>query len=123
MWFLTYLSYWPKNVDYWWARYPYMLYPDTKTFITWEKIQSTINALGWNPDPKKLCPGTVKLWQCSADRYYLPGTNNRAMDINVFNGTTAELSAWWGASAPLTLSQRVSILEREAKARGWNLEL
>ena len=122
MWFLSTLSYWPKNVDYWWARYPWVLYPETKTFSTWERMHTLIDSVGWNPDPKKLCPGTVMLWQCSADRFYLPGTNNRAIDINVFKGTAEELSSWWGTKAPLTLYQRVAILEREARARGWNLE-
>lgn len=121
-WFLNVLSYWPK-CDYWWARYPYYLYPSTATFITWPDLYSRINYVGWNPDPKKVCPGEVKLWQCTADRYYLPGTSNRVVDVNVSNMKPEEFSAWWGAKAPLTITQRLSILEREAALRGWNLEL
>ena len=98
-WFLTYLSDWPNNVPYWWARYPFFLYPNVKTIITWEELYDRIEYTGWYPDPVHLCPGDVKLWQCSADRYIVPGTD-RTMDINAWNGTLEELAAWFGASVP-----------------------
>lgn len=120
-WFLGYLSSWPAG-DYWWARYPTYLYPPVKTFITWDGFMQRLESVGWNPDPTSKCPGDVKVWQCSADRYYLPGTAGREIDVNAVNMDYAEFCAWWGAEVPLTLTQRVAILEREAALRGWNLE-
>jgi hypothetical protein len=123
-WFKSYLSYWPKG-DYWWARYPYHLYPSTVTTTTWEVIRQRVEYVGWYPDPLKICPGTVKLWQCSADRYILPGTAGRVIDINAWSGTQNELEIWWGSEAPATptIEQRIAVLEREALLHGWNLKL
>lgn len=123
-WFLPYLSYWPDDWEYWWARYPWLLYPDIKTVITWEALRLKIDAVGWKPDPYKKCPGAVAMWQCTADRYIPPGCAGRPMDMNVMLKTPAEGAAWWGVDTipvPLTLEQRVSILEREALKYGWDL--
>lgn len=98
-WFLSYLSEWPNEVDYWWARYPLYLYPEVATQISWMDIKSRIDTVGWSPDPAGVCPGAVKLWQCSADRYIPTGTL-RTTDINAWNGDLASLEAWWGAKFP-----------------------
>ena len=88
-WFLGYLSYWLEYIDYWWAAYPYTLYPSTTTYTTWDVIKSKIEKIGFWPDSLKV-PGPCALWQCSGDRYILPGTV-RTLDINVFNGTAQEM--------------------------------
>jgi hypothetical protein len=82
-WFLPFLSSWPNDVDYWWARYPYDLYPPVATHITWQDLTAKVDLVGWYPDPMRVCPGNVELWQCSADRYIPIGTL-RTMDINAW---------------------------------------
>lgn len=94
-WFLSALYPWPSG-DYWWARYPWILYPDTTTYISWQELLERIEYVGWYPDPLKLCSGNVRVWQCTADRYILPGTL-RTMDVNVWRYTLEELENWWGA--------------------------
>jgi hypothetical protein len=117
-WFLSYLSYWPIDWEYWWARYPWALYPAQKQNIPWDTLRLMIDAVGWNPDPQKKCPGIVKLWQCTADRYILPGCAGRPMDMIVALMTQPELTSWWGAEAPVN---KLDILWREAQLRSWNL--
>ena len=130
-WFLPYLSAWPTNRDYWYARYPYGFYPAGREYWTWEQLKLKLNAAPW--EPGTTVPGKCRLWQISGDRLILPGTADRAMDINVFNGTLAELEAYAGMKfpgvppvippviLPLTVEQRVDRLEKAAKAAGWNL--
>jgi len=93
-WFLPYLSRWPTDTEYWWARYPYSIdrVPEIQTH---EELHKRIAALKWTPDSGTSAPGPVKLWQVS-DKWTLPGTPNHAIDINLFNGTYDELKAWWG---------------------------
>jgi len=94
-WFLSVLSQWPKDYDYWYARYPYIFYPAEKTYITWEALKDKINKLlVWSPGTT---PGPCKLWQFSGDRLILPGTT-RAIDLNLWNGTLEDLRVWTGQS-------------------------
>ena len=95
-WFLQYLNTWPAG-DYWWARYPNSFYPDQITRITWAELKAKVTAATWSPDPNKLCAGEVKIWQISP-RYQPEGTQH-ALDINVWLGTLAELTTWWGSEA------------------------
>lgn len=90
-WFLPYLSYWPAVYEYWWAQYPYALYPSERTKITWEKLIEKIAALKLFPVKS---PGPCRLRQVTADRYILPGCQSRPVDINVWNGTVEELRIW-----------------------------
>ena len=123
-WFLPIVAHWPTNVDYWWARYPYTLCPqgDRQTW-SWTKWRTVSNTYGYYPDPTKLCPATVGLWQCSGDKLILPGCADRPIDLNLFNGNLTSLELWWGTKMPgYTLQERVDILWREAKERAWNLE-
>ncbi|RPJ25743.1 MAG: hypothetical protein EHM35_15340, partial [Planctomycetaceae bacterium] len=73
-WCASFVNPWPKGVDYWWARYPYYLYPDGRQEVTWEWIKQRIALMSWNPGA---APDRVAVWQASADRYVLPGTANR----------------------------------------------
>lgn len=103
-WFLDQLSYWPTTCEYWWARYLNVLYPSTRETWSWEKLDGVLNGVVWNPGPS---PARTTLHQCSGDRIILPGTI-RAVDINIFNGTEAQLYQWFGAIdvpvvEPLTL--------------------
>lgn len=82
-WFINYLSYWPNYTEYWWARYPYLLYPNSPINITWDQLRELIKSLSWSPGCNK---GPCSLWQCSGDRLILPGTL-RTMDVNIFYGT------------------------------------
>jgi len=107
-WFIPNLASWPHTA-YWWARYPLSLYPNQSQAITWEALKKLLNATLWLPG----CTlGTCKLWQCTADRYKPPGCCDRAVDINIWNGTQDELRAWVGdAAAPvlLTWGQKVAL--------------
>ena len=91
-WFLGNLSYWLEYVDYWWAAYPYELYPEVTTYTTWDVIKAKLENISFWPDIIKAVPGPCALWQCSGDRYILPGTV-RTLDINVFNGSPADMIA------------------------------
>jgi len=86
LWFLPLLAYWPQDTEYWIARYPTSMYPTTATRITWEELKVKIANLTWYPGSSTTIPGPCGLWQCSGDRFILPGTN-RTTDINLFNGT------------------------------------
>lgn len=97
LWFLENLSPWPK-VDYWWARYPYAVYPGGLTQIIWDALKLKVNGLAWDPDPYHKAPGIVKLWQCTGDKYILPGSAGKPLDINLWQGTLADLRAWFGMS-------------------------
>lgn len=122
-WFLSILSHWPTNVEYWWARYPYTLCPQgDRQSWSWDKWRTVSNAYGFSPDPLHTCPATVGLWQCSGDKLILPGCANRAMDMNLFNGNLNSLELWWGATMPgLSMGDMVKILWREANEAGWDL--
>ena len=113
-WFMSCLSHWPRNVEYWWARYPYKLYPTPSEAWSYEKLRIMTEAVGWHPDPIKKSPGPVKLWQCSGDRIKLPGCCGRAVDVNLWQGDLNSLKVWWGADTPIvvppTYEQKVDIL-------------
>ena len=89
-WFLGYLSYWLNYPEYWWARYPTAMYPAATTTLTWEQLHSKIKALAWYPAAPGIVPGPCALWQCSGDRFIIPGTS-RSTDVNLFNGTPEEM--------------------------------
>lgn len=92
-WFKSFLSSWPK-CDYWWARYPYTWHPNIGQPISWEELHSKARKVAWNP----ACSlGDCHVWQISGDRYKPPGCNNRAVDINLFNGDLSSLQAYIGS--------------------------
>ncbi len=95
-WFLSYLSSWPADVPYWWARYPRWpedFYPPQRVNIPWEEIYRRVKATPWDPGPT---PGPCRSWQISGDRFVAPGCANRPMDINVFHGTLSDLEIYTG---------------------------
>ena len=118
-WFLKYLSKWPSNYEYWWAQYPYSLYPDVKLRSTWSTVMKKIRDIKFFPPSAS--PGPCRLRQVTADRYILPGCCDRPIDINVWNGTLQELKDWVGgknsngSSVPVGEEWAVSI---DAWARG-----
>ena len=125
-WFLSVLSHWPAG-DYWWARYPFAFYPESRESWTWEQLKIKIHSFGYYPDPTHGCPGTAMLWQFSGDRLMLPGCADRAMDVNVWAGDLPSLEAWWGAQLPpapgLTVEQKVEVLWAQALVHGWTLPI
>ena len=74
------VSPWPTGVDYWWAAYPYALYPANTTTLTWDQLKARLAGVNWIGE---IAPAHLAIWQCSGDRFILPGTAGRAMDINV----------------------------------------
>lgn len=105
-WFIKNLSVWPKT-EYWWARYPYVMYPSQSRQVTWGELKEMLSSLAWNP----ACTlGPCRLWQCSGDRLKLPGCNNRAVDINIWNGNRDELEEWVGykSSPPASWAQSLT---------------
>jgi len=92
------LTPWPTNVEYWWAAWPYPLYPSASTpriNVTWDELRGYLAPLTWPPFNSKSSPAAVKLWQCSGDRFIVPGSAH-VMDINVFPGTAEEYKYWLG---------------------------
>jgi GH25 family lysozyme M1 (1,4-beta-N-acetylmuramidase) len=65
--------------------------------------------------------GGWKFWQwTSSGRPF--GVQSQSLDYDIFNGTEEELRQFLGLTdPPPTLEDRVSVLEREATAHGWNL--
>lgn len=103
-WFLPLVAPWPKDTDYWWAQYPGAMHPDIAQSITWEALAAKIGKLTWPPANAASCPGPVRLWQCSGDRFILPGTT-RALDISIWPGDLDSLREWFGL-APEVLPTR-----------------
>jgi lysozyme len=65
------------------------------------------------------------IWQYTAKgNGKMFGAEAVEMDLNWFNGTYEDLMKWCGTPLPQTktLEERVSILETQAHAHGWNLE-
>jgi GH25 family lysozyme M1 (1,4-beta-N-acetylmuramidase) len=89
--YLNLLSQWPKDLAYWWAQYPYALYPSTPERLTWDQLRAKLATMSGPSNAEKI-PGTWKMWQAS-DKLILPGCDE-PMDVNVFPGTFAELKAW-----------------------------
>lgn len=121
-WFLGYLSTWPKNVDYWFARYPFYVYPDSKIKVSWDYITTRVNQLSWTPSYGVIAPGNVVLWQCTAERYILPGCSDRPIDINLYNDSLYNLQVWWGATLPpadYSMEYKVNKMWEVMKANGW----
>jgi len=90
--FLHLLSSWPTDADYWWAQYPYSLYPDTPQNWTWSQVRAIIDTKDGPMNAAKV-PGRWKMWQASGDRLILPGSP-KPIDVNVYPGTYDELKAW-----------------------------
>ena len=98
-WFLPNQAPWPAG-DYWWSAYPTVMYPAVVTPVTWDGLRARIAQIIWPVWNAQSCPGTIKLWQCSGDKFIVPGTI-KVMDINVFPGTPAEYRAWLGLDIPI----------------------
>lgn len=94
-WFLPLVSGFPTG-SYWWGRYPFLFYPSGRIELTWADLHAKIASAAYSPDPSKQCPGTVELWQFTADRLILPGFGGRACDLNIFIGTPEQLKVWSG---------------------------
>ncbi len=89
---LQLLSEWLPAAEYWWAQYPYSLYPSTPQKRTWAEVREQIAKLH-QPFNAACIPGPWRLWQVSADRLLLPGSS-RPMNINLFPGSYEELKDW-----------------------------
>jgi len=98
-WFLDYLSFWPANADYWWAQYPYKLYPSSGTKLSWEYIREIIETNSYyTPFNSDKIPGKYKMWQISGDKIIAPGCA-KPMDINIFPGSMEKLREFMGYPA------------------------
>lgn len=95
-WFLSYLSKWDQNADYWWAAYPDEFHPANDLILNWDELRTRL--LKYNvPGNAAKVPGRLMFWQFSGDRLILPG-NKREMDVNVFLGSLAQLESFMGAA-------------------------
>lgn len=97
--YLSLLSAWPADADYWWAQYPYSLYPNIPQTWAWNQVRTVIDAMDGPMNAAKI-PGQWKLWQASGDRLILPGSP-KPIDVNVYPGTYEELKAWINEKPPL----------------------
>jgi hypothetical protein len=115
-WFEAVLTPWPTSYEYWYARYPFIVYPPARENWTWEKLKQIMYNMTWSPGA---APGPCHLWQITGDRLILPGCGETCVDINAWKGTLAELQAFAGyAPPPLTLEQRVTNIEAWIEAHG-----
>ncbi len=84
---------WLKEYDLWPAHYPYSR---AKVETTWEELAGR-----WFPRVKPLLPDGCKdwrIWQISGDKFILPGSARKVLDVNVFNGDAAQYAAWVGGN-------------------------
>ncbi|MBM3126943.1 MAG: hypothetical protein FJZ87_18050 [Chloroflexi bacterium] len=97
--YLGLLSTWPTDADYWWAQYPFSLYPNSAENRTWAQVRAQVDAL---PGPANIAkvPGRMKMWQASGDRLILPGSA-KPIDVDVYPGTLADLKTWINEKPPL----------------------
>jgi hypothetical protein len=98
-WFLPLVDPWPGDCDYWWARYPFLMYPAKSQEISWSSLRLLLGELAWDPCPAGSgvkVPGPVKVWQCSGDRFKLPGCCGRVVDLDLWPGDSESLRAWLG---------------------------
>lgn len=117
-WFLPFMSRWPKDEDYLWAQYPYIMHYRPAKIITFEILQSMLDDLIWPPTNAAMCPGPLKAWQCSGDSLILPGSNGKPIDIVVFPGTEADLRIWLGYDTVI-LPTFQEVLEDMARKHGY----
>lgn len=103
---------WLPGWDVWLAQYPY---PRGRVTLTWQVLLGEHLPLGLQPALPQGCAGW-RFWQFSGDRFILPGSGGRPIDLNFFNGDEQALRAWCraevkpppaAASAGLTLEERV----------------
>ena len=84
---LDWLGDWPL----WLALYPY---PSGRIQTTWETLQVDMLPTQKGPVLPKGCRDWT-FWQFSGDRFMLPGCST-PLDLNLFNGTLADLEEWCG---------------------------
>jgi lysozyme len=84
---LRWLADWPL----WLAHYPY---PGGSLRVDWETFTGQHLPHSGGPALPEHCPQWT-FWQFSGDRFILPGCST-ALDLNLFNGSPAELAAWCG---------------------------
>ena len=108
---------WVSNYDFWLASYPYA---PGRVDITWE-VLPTVLPTGW---AQPVTNGRKPLiWQFSGDKFVLPGVVG-PIDLNLFDGDENAMRKWAGlpdVKPPLTLEQRLALLEAEARLHGWNV--
>jgi len=95
-WFLSTLSAWPTNVDYWWGAYPNSL--NTGETISWFDFRKRLDIFKFAYNGS-VCPGginNIKMWQCSGGGVFMPGFGGHKVDVNVVPGTLNDLKKWLG---------------------------
>lgn len=93
-WFLGLLDAWPVDADYWWAEYPFALYPNSDQTITWDQLRARLGPFAGPLNADKV-PGRLKAWQFTADRFFLPGCDHK-LDVCQFFGSFQEFTDWAG---------------------------
>lgn len=100
--FLSTLTTWPKDVDYWWAAYPNNF--NTGESISWPELHNRLDAMAFAYNGAT-CPGgkaNIKAHQFSGGGVILPGFGTHKVDLSVFPGTLTDLQKWMGPfGAPL----------------------
>ena len=105
-WFEAVLATWPKNKEYVYARYPFIVYPDARQHWTWEKLKHVMYNMTWQPGS---APGPCRMWQITGDRLILPGCGETCVDVLAWNGTVETLAAFVGAPVPSPVDWEHSI--------------
>jgi len=104
---------WMKDYPLWLAQY--WITPSPDKFPSLPKRRKASDWTIWQWASEINYPGHAKEYGCGAT----------SVDLNVFNGTAAELRTWIGLAPtpeqPLTIEQRLSKLENEARIHGWNI--
>ena len=112
-WFWTAPAGWESQYDLWEAEYTVSIPRGGIDRSLQPEAPKQPKTTGWT---------AAKLWQWTSGGKPI-GVTSQSLDYNVFmDGDVSALRSYLGlAPPPVPLEQRVSILEREAAARGWNL--
>lgn len=86
---------WLPEYPLWLAQYPY--WRDLPAAINWSDLYTKATQPHAVPHPHGCQPYTF--WQCSGDRFTLPGISSRP-DVNIFRGEVADLLRWAGNGSP-----------------------
>lgn len=100
-WFLSNLSKWPTDVEYWWAEYPAIFYPSSSQNCTWDTIKNELSGFQL-PLNNSQVPSKLWGWQFTGDKL-IPSGCQKPMDVSVFYGSLQDLQNWAGGQyAPVT---------------------
>lgn len=98
---------WLSDWDLWLAFYPF---DRGRVQLEWSALAPILQHLPGSPLLPEGCR-EWKFWQISGDKFVLPGCNS-ALDLDLFQGSLADLRAWCGLDATSPVYQEPGLAEK-----------